>query len=105
MPISRRYTPEHPPDEVCSFGLDYSFVIPVGVTIAEGALNILTNTAQPVPADSDWTVGPIEVRGRAIYATLSGGVFGTDYQLKWTAYDSAGNVWSRTTLVLCADTS
>jgi hypothetical protein len=36
---------------------------------------------------------------------LTGGVSGTDYQIKWTATDSAGNVWPRTALVLCADTS
>jgi hypothetical protein len=105
MPLSRRFTPEHPPGESCSFGLDYSFIIPVGVRIESGTLAIFTNTAAPTPADADWTVGPIEVRGRAIYANLSGGVAGTDYQLKFTAVDSAGNVWPRTTLVLCADTS
>lgn len=96
MPLSRRYTPEHPPGEVCSFGLDYSFVIPVGVAIASGDLDI-------TPAGM--TVGPIEVRGRAIYATVSGGVSGVDYQFKFTAVDSAGNVWPRTVLCLCADTS
>lgn len=105
MPLSRRYTPEHPPGESCSFGLDYSFVIPVGATIESGTIAIFTNTATPVPADSDFTVGPIVVRGRALYAMLSGGVPGTDYQLKFTAVDSSGNVWPRTTLVLCADTS
>jgi hypothetical protein len=105
LPISRRFNPEHPPGESCSFGLDYSFVIPVGQTIAGGSLAIFTNEADPVPADADFTASPVEVRGRAIYATLSGGVSGVDYQLKFTAVDSAGNVWPRTTLVLCADTS
>ena len=105
MPISRRYYPEHPPGENCSFGLDYSFVVPVGVGIESGTLAIQTNTAAPVDATADWTIGAVTVRGRAIYATLSGGVSGTDYQLKWTAYDSQGNAWPRTTLVLCAETS
>lgn len=105
MPLSRRFTPEHPPGESCSFGLDYAFIIPVGVTIVAGSLAIFTNTAAPAPADDDWTVGPIEVRGRAIYANLTGGVLGTDYQLQFTAVDSSGNVWPRTTLVLCANTS
>lgn len=105
MPISRRYTPEHPPGESCSFGLDYSFVVPVGVGIESGTLLIFTNTANPVAADSDWQKGPVTVRGRAIYATLSGGVGGTDYQLHWTAVDSQGNTWPRTTLVLCGATS
>jgi hypothetical protein len=45
------------------------------------------------------------VRGRALYAMLAGGVAGTDYQLKWTALDTAGRTWPRTALVLCADTS
>jgi hypothetical protein len=105
MPVSRRFTPEHAPGETCSFGLDFSFVIPVGQTIVQGAFAIWTNTADPVPADADWTIGPVEVRGRAVYVSLSGGTNGVDYQLKFTAVDSAGNVWPRTCLVLCADTS
>lgn len=105
MPISTRYKPEHPPTEVCSFGLDYSNVIPVGVGIESGTIQIFTNTATPRPADADWTVGAVNVTGRAIWANLSGGVLGTDYQLRWTATDTQGNVWPRTTLCLCADTS
>lgn len=100
-----RYKPEHPPQESCSFGLDYSNVIPVGVGIESGTIRIFTNAATPVAADSDWTVGPVSVTGRAIWANLSGGVLGTDYQLRWTATDTQGNVWPRTTLCLCADTS
>ena len=87
MSISRRYSPEHPPGESCSFGLDYSFVIPVGVGISSGALSIFTNAANHVAADSDWTKGAVSVQGRAIYANLSGGVAGTDYQLRWSATD------------------
>ena len=105
MPLSRRYRPEHAPGESCSFGLDYSFIIPVGVGIEQGTLSIFTNTATPTPADADWQKGPVEVRGRAVYAMLSGGVSGVDYQLVWTVVDSAGNVWPRTCLVLCAPTS
>jgi hypothetical protein len=105
MPLSRRYTPEHPPGESCNFGLDFSFILPVGVGVKSGTLAIQTNTANPVDASADWTMGPVTIRGRAIYAMLSGGVSGTDYQLKWTATDSAGNVWPRTALVLCGDTS
>ena len=91
--------------ESCSFGLDFSFIIPVGVGIEQGTIDILTNTATPVDASTDWEIGPVNVRGRAIYANLAGGVPGTDYQLIWTAVDTAGNVWPRTTLVLCANTS
>ena len=105
MPISRRYSPEHSPGDTASFGLDLSAIIPVGVGIKSGTLSIQTNTANPANADADWTIGPVGVRGRAIYANLSGGVSGTDYQLQWTAYDTAGNTWRRTALVLCAETS
>ena len=105
MPLSRRYTPEHPPGEDCAFGLDFSFVIPPGVGLSSGSLQILTNTAAPADASADWTIGAVTVDGRALYAMLSGGVAGTDYQLKWTAVDTAGNTWLRTALVLCAATS
>lgn len=105
MPLSRRYTPEHPPGESCLFGLDYSPILPVGVGIEQGTVQVLTNTAAPADASADWSIGPVSVQGRAIYASLSGGVSGTDYRIKWTAIDTAGNVWPRITLVLCADTS
>ena len=105
MAISRRYTPEHPPAEVCFFGLDFSYLIPPGVGIASGSLSIFTNTVAPVAADADWTKGPIQIYGRSLYASLGGGVEGTDYQLRWLATDTDGNVWPRTALVLCAQTS
>jgi hypothetical protein len=105
MPVTRRYTPEHPPGETCSFGLDYSFVIPPGIGIDSAALEIWTNTAVPVRADADWIVSPVTVRGRVLYAQLGGGVEGTDYQLRWLARDTDANVWPRTTLILCAQTS
>ena len=105
MPLSRRFTPEHPPGENCSFGIDYSFIVPPGVSLASGSLAILTNSAAPADASADWTIGPVTVRGRALYAMLTGGVAGTDYQLKFTAVDTAGNTWPRTALILCADTS
>lgn len=105
MPLSRRHTPEHPPDEDCLFGMDYSFVIPVGVGIAYGTLQIFTNTAVPALADADWSMGPVEVRDRTVYARLSGGRAGVDYQLRWVAHDTEGNAWPRTALVLCALTS
>jgi hypothetical protein len=105
MPVTRRYTPEHPPGENCSFGIDMSFVIPVGASIESGTLAIQTNTANPVDASADWTIGAVQVRGRAVYAMLAGGVSGTDYQLVWTVLDTQGNTWVRTCLVLCAPTS
>ena len=105
MPISRRYTPEHPPGESCNFGLDYSFVIPPGVGISRGTLVIYENTFDHPVASPDWSVGEVQVFGRTLYAFLSGGIDGRDYQLVWTAYDNLGNVWPRTVLVLCAATS
>lgn len=104
MPLSRRYSPEKPPNETCVFGLDYDALIPPGVGITSGSLTIWTNTVAPAQS-SDWTIGPVSVRGRAIYATLSGGVEGTDYQLRWVAVDTSGNTWPRTALCLCAHTS
>jgi hypothetical protein len=105
MPLSRRYTPEHPAGEACVFGLDFSAVIPPGVGIASGDLDIFTNTVPPNAADADWTKGPVSVQGRVLYATLAGGLDGTDYMLTWTATDTAGNVWPRTGLILVAATS
>jgi hypothetical protein len=105
MPLTRRFQPEHPPGESCNFGLDFSFVIPPGVGIASGSLAIFTNTVPPAAADADWTKGAVTVRGRAIYAMLSGGIEGKDYQLRWSATDTEGNVFPRTTLILVAQTS
>lgn len=105
MPLSRRYTPEHPPEESCPFGMDFSAVIPPGVGIDRGTLEIFTNTAVPADASANWQIGAVEVYGRAIYASLSGGIAGVDYQLRWTAFDTEGNAWPRTGLVLCARTS
>jgi hypothetical protein len=105
MPLSRRYTPEHPPGEACAFGLDFSFVIPPGVGIASGSLSIWKNIVPPVEDTTDWTIGAIQVRGRAVYCQLSGGVEGNDYQLRFSATDTEGNVWNRTALILCAQTS
>jgi len=105
MPLSRRYTPEHAPGEKGDYGLDYSFVVPPGVGLAFGTLAIFTNVASPVDASADFVIGPVTVQGRAIYANLSGGVAGKDYQLRWSATDTDGNVWPRTALVLCAQTS
>ena len=104
MPLSRRYSPEFPPGESSLIGYDYSFLLPVGVGITSGSLAVMTNTASPAPS-TDFTIGPVMVQGRAIYASLSGGVLGSDYQLHWNAIDTLGNVWPRTGLLLCAYTS
>lgn len=104
MPLSRRYVPEHPAGETCTFGMDFSNVVPPGEIVVGGSLAINENVVPPVPS-TDWTVGTVTVLGRVLYATLSGGIDGTDYQLVWTAIDGSGNIWPRVGLVLCAATS
>ena len=104
MPMSRRYSPEHPPGESCNIGLDYSPLIPPGVGVVGGSLAIFTNVAVPLPS-ADFSIGPVTINGRTVYARISGGVEGTDYQLRWSATDTQGNVWPRTCLLLCAQTS
>jgi hypothetical protein len=44
----------------------------------------------------------IEIIGRRVYALLSGGREGVDYQFRWIALDTMGNIFPRTTLVLCS---
>ena len=106
MPITRRYSPEKPPDEICTFGMDYSFILPRGVGITKGDLDVFTNTVPPQEASDHFVLfGDISVRDRTVYATLGGGHRGTDYQFRWYALDTEGNVWPRTALCLCADTS
>lgn len=101
----KRYLPDHDPSELCNFGMDFSFVVPYGVGLTTPALTILVNTANPSDGTADWVVGPLAVFGRTIYAQLSGGVVGTDYILRWSCSDTAGNNWVRNALVLCAHTS
>jgi hypothetical protein len=105
MPLSRRYSPEFCPGESCLIGMDFSAVIPPGVGIARGKLDVFT-LVDGNPTDStDFKVGQVTIRGRVLYAPISGGVDGTDYQLRWSATDTAGNVFPRTALLLCAQTS
>ena len=104
MPLSRRYTPEWAPGESSLIGLDFSFIIPPGVGITSGLLSIWTNTVAPA-ISSDFTIGSVGVRGRAIYARLSGGVDGTDYQVRWTVTDTDGDVWPRLAFCLVSETS
>ena len=61
MPLSRRYSPEHPPGESCAFGLDFSPIVPVGVGLLSGAVAIFTNVASPADASADWQIGPHEI--------------------------------------------
>ena len=106
MPLSRRYTPEIVPGESCQIGMDFSFVIPPGVGINNGSVTIFTNTASPA-ISSDLTMGEVTITGRTLYApiTATAAALGKDYQLRWIAYDSQGNIWPRTALLLCAQSS
>jgi hypothetical protein len=104
MPVSRRYNPEWAPGESGMIGYDFSPIIPVGVGIAGASLEISTNVADP-QTSTDFTIGTVLAHGRAVYAMLSGGVLGTDYQLHWYATDTDGNFWPRTALLLCSFTS
>lgn len=105
MALSRRYTPEHPPGEQCTYGMDFSFIVPPGVGLASGTLAVWKNIVPPVDDSTNWTIGAVSVLGRVLYADLTGGVEGTDYQIRWVVTDTDGNIWPRTALQLCAQTS
>lgn len=105
MPLSRRYSPEHPSGDSCVFGFDFSPIIPIGVGIKSGSLKILINTQPPSDGSADWQVGTVTVLDRTLYATLAGGKDGVDYRLDWTALDSDNNIFTRSGLILCAATS
>jgi hypothetical protein len=108
MPISRRYSPELAPGEVSVFGMSFEYVIPPGVGIVSGTLVILSTFTTPPSVATDVTAGAVSVQGRVLYATVTALLAagsGVDLQLVWTATDSDGNVWPRTTLVLLAATS
>ena len=104
MAISDRYQPPHPPGEASIYAYDFSPILPPGVGLTAGTLTIVINT-NPVESTTDWTIGAVTPTGRRVYCPLSGGVEGTDYQLRWSATDSLGNVWPRAAYVLCAQTS
>ena len=104
MPLSRRYSPEWAPGESSSIGMDMSAVIPRGTGIQAVTLAISSHAFPPVPS-TDFTVTGLSSTGRAVHATMSGGVSGRDYQLTWGVSDTGGNTWSRTSLLLCSPTS
>ena len=104
MALNNRYSPSHPQGQVATYGLDYSNIIPLGITLESATLTIESNTVPPQPS-TDFTMGPVTTNGRRVYCQLSGGVAANDYRLTWTAADSLGNTWPRSTLLLCAATS
>lgn len=102
--MSARYHPSHPGGESCLFGMDFSFVIPKGSEIVSASLAVFTNTFAPALAP-EWVVGPVQIDGLVVFARLTGGNEGQDYQIRWVAVDSDNNVWPRTALVLSTLTS
>ena len=104
MSINNRFEQPHPAAQVAVYGLDFSTILPPGVTIADGLFSQQLNTVPPQPTN-DFTPGPVVLAGRRLYTQLAGGVAGTDYQLTWRATDNLNNIWVRTVLLLCASTS
>ena len=105
MPVSRRYTPEHPPQDNCLYGMDFSFILPPGVGIFTVDLEIYHNIQPPVVADRDFTLGSPFIQDRSVFCMVGGGTEGNDYELRWNITDTAGNTWQRSARVLCAQTS
>lgn len=103
MAITRRYA-SWPPGEQAWVGMDFSDVLPPGVSLATATLTILTNTSPANPV-TDFTQGPVELDGRQAWSQISGGSAGTDYQFRWTVGDNHAQTWQRTALLLCAETS
>jgi hypothetical protein len=94
--------------------MDYGFLIPPGVGIRHGpnvppgdqpSVSVWTNTPGNIQPSYDWTISDVDVEGRTVFATFTGGIEGTDYQIRWVVTDTHGNVWPRTGLILCAQTS
>ena len=105
MPISRRYSPEKDPHDVCVFGFDFSPLIPPGVGLTTPvSLTFFTNTVPPA-STTDLTAGPVSIYDRTLYCEVQGGVAGRDYIFYWQANDTDGNNWARSALCLCGPTS
>lgn len=66
-----------------------------------------TWTAQPpgTPLPANALELGAAVRGRQVYAIVSGGVPGVDYLFKWIVSDTLGNQWSRAAAILSGPTS
>ena len=104
MAISQRYTPNHAPGDSASYGIDMSMVLPYGVAIAQVGVAFWTNATPPQPGSGITGTGG-GTNGKQAWLTVNGGTAGVDYQLRWSVTDSLGNIWTRTGLLLCAQTS
>lgn len=105
MSLARRHSPEHAPGDSALYGMDFSFVLGPNAVIISALISVFENTFAPAAPSPDFTVGPVTIDGSIVYARLSGGVEGADYQIRHRIEDSDGNTWNRTALVLCAQTS
>lgn len=108
MALTRRYSPEMAPNEGSMFGMDFSAIIPPGVGISLGQCAAWRNAFPRVPAPlNELVVGNVQIVGRTLIAFIEafGPAQGNDYQLEWTAFDTQGNVWPRTGLLLVSPTS
>ena len=87
--------------------MSFEPVIPPGVGIKSASLQAFLNTSPPEPANGQMSTTPVTVQGRIVYARVQASIeaAGTDFQLLWTVIDTAGNIWPRTALVLCARTA
>lgn len=84
--------------------MDFSFVLAPGTAIVSASVAVLVNEAPPI-ATTDWTIGDVMINGSMVYARLTGGVESVDYQIRFTITDSDGNIFPRTALILCSQTS
>ena len=103
MPLTRRYQPPYS-NGPAAFGMDFSSIIPAGMTIVAASCNIRKNT-QPPAAQTDITISAPVINGRIVYAIIEGGVVGTDYLFNWSVTDNRGNTFDRSALMLCSLTA
>jgi hypothetical protein len=100
-----RYSPSIPVNEAYEIWMDFSQVIPRHVGIATAWVGAWTNTVTP-QTTTDFVFGTVEiVDGRQVRASITGGKDSDDYQIRWTVTDTRGNVFVRTALLLCSNTT
>lgn len=90
----------HAPGDSAVYGLDFTELVAPGDGLATASLQIFTNTVAPT-LSADFVVGAVATLARIAYARITGGVSGTDYQLRFSSTDTQGNVFTRAALLLC----
>lgn len=86
--------------------LDCSPLLPPGTRVANLTVAIFSATSPRASHDADF-LAPIVTAtvGRRLYFQLHGGATDTDYLLQLSFHDSNGQYYTRSALLLCADTS